>query len=621
MNRSLPFLYATCLTLTSPAAAQTVAAPQTVVFGDSSVEQGNLYSLPGHARPDTPYYSEGGFSRESNGPVWVEYIVPGIVPERGASAQSRNVNFAYSGATSGYGNIASDSRTGFSGQVDAWLARAAATGRKPASADLFVVAAGVNDFIRDLGERDLRDTSKEVIDNLSGNLGRMAAAGARTILVEDLPQFIHAPLFNDIVPPADRAKLEQTLKGLGDAHNAAQIAALAKLRTTLPPGTNLVTVKVSKLFDHIRAHAAELGFSNISSACYDAESGRLCSPNVAGQNAYLFFDDLHLTTKAQALQADYYGALLGQLGGSANLVQASIGLDIAAVLTGEAVAERGERHRLWAADASASGFAVVGDIRLDQQRRNGGVDVLGSRGDRRAYRLGLAYSDGDGWTTRIVGSRIESDLTHSQGRHDVGGWAVTASGERRFGALRLGASATHFWGDAEGTRFIPVARMTSSYGTKVAGTQAEFEAGVDLGSAELSLIPSAWARYDRATVDGYAETGNTGLEMAFGRTRQEALYAGAGVTIAYNGSKVFQPRLTAAWESRVAGSHGTVTGMLVDNSANPISARIGKGRRSAASVEPGLSIGFGNAVVLDLSGHQHLDAKDRGVRARLALAF
>ena len=240
--------------------------PATIVFGDSSAEQGNLYSLPGQQRPGAPYYTQGGFSRESNGPVWPEYLIPGIVAERGAGAGARNLNYATSGATSGRGNLVTPDAPGLTGQVDRWLARLASTGTRPGARDRVIVAAGVNDFIRDLGTRDLRETSREVIGNLSDNVERIARAGARRILVEDMPAFLQAPQFNDIVAPVDRADLDRVMAGLLATHNAAQVQAMAALNARLAD-TDIVTVKMSRLFDYARAHASELGFAVVNRAC------------------------------------------------------------------------------------------------------------------------------------------------------------------------------------------------------------------------------------------------------------------------------------------------------------------------------------------------------------------
>ncbi|WP_235019292.1 helix-turn-helix domain-containing protein [Tabrizicola flagellatus] len=136
------------------------AAADTFVFGDSSVEQGNLYARPGFDRTGSPYYEKDGFSRESNGPVWIEHLVPGIAPSAGAGAGARDINFAYSGATSGEDNIAGPvAGTGLDAQIDDFAAR----GLRGTADDLFVVAIGTNDFIRDLGTRERTETLLEIL--------------------------------------------------------------------------------------------------------------------------------------------------------------------------------------------------------------------------------------------------------------------------------------------------------------------------------------------------------------------------------------------------------------------------------------------------------------------------
>lgn len=616
MNIFCKALCASCLAILPLAPA----FADTIVFGDSSVEQGNLYALPGHARPGTPYYTKEGFSRESNGPVWIEYLVPTITPERGAASNARDINFAYSGASSGEGNIASDSRTGLTGQVDAWLARLAAGRQTPTASDRFIIAAGVNDFIRDLGARDLRETSAEVIANLSFNAERLSRAGSQTILVEDMPSFIAAPAFKDIVPPADRPALDEIMSGLRDEHNAAQLSALAKLNAALP-NTNIVTVKVSKLFEHIRANASALGFSNIDSACYDAETGALCNTSTAEQNRFLFFDNLHVTTRAQAIQAAYYGALLGQLEGEANRVPAVIARDIGDMIADEAQAERSERHRLWGANPAPQGVTIVGDMRLARDRQSQTGNMLASSSERRVYRLGVAYSDGEDWSVRLVGARIEGDSRHDSGKHELDGWGLTLAGERRWGALRLGASVGRLWGTAEGTRDIPVPLMQAQYRSKLGGRHVELEVGYDLSFGAFAFQPSAWLRYQRTSRTEYTETGDTGLEMAFDRQRTEAVVAGGALTMFWHGSDIVKPRITASFEQRVAGSEGALRGRLVDNSADAIVTRPDIGTEARVMIEPGLGLAISRSVLLDLSAHQRLGEGDRGARARLTVSF
>lgn len=601
---------------TQAGAGQLASSTPVYVFGDSAVEQGNLYALPGLERPDAPYYSKDGFSRESNGPVWVEYLAPGIQPVLGAAAGATRVNYAYSGATSGTDNIVGVAGTGLRDQVNAFAGQISAGAPRPSADALVVVAAGTNDFIRDLGEVDLRTTSSEVTGNLTAAVRQLAGLGARRVLVEDIPTFIHGPEFNNAVPAADRPQLVSTITQFMAAHNAAQTAALAKLNSELA-ATDVVTVKISKLFDHVRANAAALGFQVIDRACYNEAAGTLCSTDPAAQNAYLFFDNLHLTTKAQALQADYYRALLGQLSGTAHHTASGIAQDTAGTARAEAAAERSARRGIWLAPEVPNGFFAVGDASYTRVREGGD---LTARGNRQSYRFGVGHGDGESWTVRVVGARQQADIKHADSANDLAGWSVTAAGERRWGNLRLGAAVSHVWGEVEGMRRMPVALMAAEYEAKVSGVAAELEAGYLLRAGKLSVLPSAWARYERARIDDYAETGDTGLEMSFNKRTLEAVYAGASATLAYDLSPVIRPRLTASYERRLTRGGFNLQGQLVDNSADAITARVRPFAEYSAVVEPGLDVSVGKAT-LSLTGTARLDEPELGARARLMLRF
>lgn len=597
--------------------ASTQGTPKQIyVFGDSSVEQGNLYLTPGFDRTGSPYFDRDGFSRDSNGPVWIEYLAPDIRPYLKSIASANRVNFAYSGATSGTGNLVGLSGTGLLGQIDLFAARIASGSPRPGAGSVAVIAAGVNDFIRDLGEVDLRVTSSQVTANLTASARRLSALGVSRILVEDAPNFIVAPEFAGIVPPGDRPALVKIIGDFVEGHNAALIQELRKTNAELA-STDIVTVRVSKLFDHVRANAAALGFKVTDRACYDETSGTLCSRDPATQNEYLFFDNLHLTTRAQAIQADYYSALLGQLSGSAHTAPARLVRDVAETMRLEADNERANRRSAWLGDAVPSGLAMIGDLGVRQVRDSG---RLAARGDRTAFRVGLGVGDGSAWSARIVAAKQDSDLTTATGSAKLDGWSVTTAGERRWGDFRLGASATYYSAAADGTRRIPVALMKTDWSAGASGTSAELEAGYRYGKGDLLVMPSVWGRYERARVTGFAETGDTGLEMAYSNRNFEAVYAGIGATAAYRLSPSFVPRLTASYERRVTPADHVLTGELIDNSADPISAKVQPFRRQVASVEPGIDVALG-PVALSLNGSARLDRAEYGASARMTLAF
>lgn len=258
----------------------------------------------------------------------------------------------------------------------------------------------------------------------------------------------------------DQTRLDQPAAGAGTLPDPASLDAEC-LDDNVP---------INKLFDHILANGPALGFNVLDRACYDDETGALCSSDPAVQNSYLFFDRLHLSTRAQQLQARYYEALIDQLDGSANLVAGLAARDGLRQGADLVAAERAGRLSAWLSGAPAEpGFRAIAEVSHGREDLDATGATLAARTDRDAYRLGFAYADDEGHTYRAVATRYEDDTRHALGQHQLEGWAVTLGGERRFGPLRLGASVSHMSGDVTGQRDLPVALMSTRYSPKFSG--------------------------------------------------------------------------------------------------------------------------------------------------------
>jgi phospholipase/lecithinase/hemolysin len=592
-----------------------VAKDRTIatVFGDSGVEQGNLYALPGMARPDAPYYSKDGFSRESNGPVWVEYLVPDITPLLAADTATSHINYAFSGATSGSDNIATPVPSGLIAQVDAYAARRAGGAAAPGARDVFILAAGTNDFLRDIGQRDLSVTSSEVVGNVTASVKRHSALGAQTLIVEDVANFLAAPAFNNIVPASDRPALEKAVSSLLDSHRANQRTALRQALADTPAGVQIAVLPLQKLFAHVIANANALGFKVADRACYDETTGTLCSTDIAVQNSYLFFDSLHLTTSAQRIQALYYRALISQLDGGANMVPGRIISDTRHLNDVLATVDRQVRDRNWLATQATGGFEMIAD---------------GSVGTNRdTFRFGVGYGNGHGWTGRIMAARITgSSHFDGGGGHAQSAWGASISTENRFGRLRVSASIGGLWGRTrDGVRLIDVPLMQTHYGTRMSSYFADLSAGWVWTPGNWQIVPSVLLHTDQVHISGYRETGETGLEMGFQPITDTAYRAGAALIISHRSwtiSKIaVQPRLTIDYQRRLNTSFRAITGDLLDNVSRPITAVV----RTSAVNRPGISssllIGSGDRVQIELSGRQTIGLGDHALAARLIVHF
>jgi phospholipase/lecithinase/hemolysin len=254
---------AAILALTSFASAAPFS--NVFVYGDSLSDLGNIYNVSGHTIPMSPPYYNGRFS---NGPLAVEYLAN--------SLHSPLTSFAWGGATTGYGD-SGDGGTqmmvghlGLPGmllQVQGSLSSVAPF----APTSLFVVWGGPDDFITN------GSVAVGVADILT-IVGALQSVGATHILVPGMPDMGLTPAY------------------YGDpSATAFSFAFDQALQANLPHG---VTYFDTFGFMHyVVSNPGLFGFTDVTDPCLVGVTP--CS----NPNQYLFWDDLHPTTAADAILA------------------------------------------------------------------------------------------------------------------------------------------------------------------------------------------------------------------------------------------------------------------------------------------------------------------------------
>lgn len=244
--------------------------PAVVVYGDSLSDNGNLYAatlpITGGTPPSPPYY----MGRYSNGPVAVEQLA-GLL---GAPL----LDFAWAGATTGVGNIGDGGTQSSLGSFGLpGMLSEAATFHPPAglvSTSLFVVWGGADDF-------ESGGSVTVAVADIDAIVAGLRAAGATHILVPGLPDLGLTPEF------------------YGDAAATLYSEEFnAGLLATLPTGATYFNT--FGLLDSIVADPGAYGFTNVTQACLTTTS--VCSD----PSQYLFWDDVHPTTAADALLAEQF---------------------------------------------------------------------------------------------------------------------------------------------------------------------------------------------------------------------------------------------------------------------------------------------------------------------------
>ena len=257
--------------LASAAIANASSFSSVIVYGDSLSDNGNLYAatIPiDGGYPPAPYYN----GRFSNGPVAVEQLAAQLgVPL---------IDYAFGGATSGVGNeidggtqttLGADGIPGMLAELAAFHPPAALV---PTS--LFVVWGGANDF-------EIGGSVTVAVADIDAIVASLLASGATHILVPGLPDLGLTPEF------------------YGDAAATTYSEEFnAGLLATLPAGVTYFNT--FGFLDALVANPAEYGFTNVTQSCYTGTT--VCS----NPSQYLFWDDIHPTTTADAILAEQFEA-------------------------------------------------------------------------------------------------------------------------------------------------------------------------------------------------------------------------------------------------------------------------------------------------------------------------
>jgi cholinesterase len=244
--------------------------PAVIVYGDSLSDNGNLFAatIPfTGGTPPPPYY----MGRFSNGPVAVEQLA--------SLLGTPLIDHAFGGATTGFGNQADGGTQTSLGPLGIPGMLAELAGFPPPASltptALFVVWGGANDF-------EIGGSVAVAVGDIDAIVAQLQALGATHILVPGLPDLGLTPEF--MGQPSATLFSEQ--------FNAGLLA-------TLPSGVTYFDT--FDLLDSIVANPAAYGLTNVTQSCFDGVNAPCTNPS-----QYLFWDDIHPTTAADAILAEQF---------------------------------------------------------------------------------------------------------------------------------------------------------------------------------------------------------------------------------------------------------------------------------------------------------------------------
>jgi phospholipase/lecithinase/hemolysin len=283
-----------------PLRASATAISGLYVFGDSLSDTGNVYQASllaaGTGLPASPYF-EGRFC---NGYLWVDYLTKQLGLQidpvaQLASDQSRSINFAYGGATTGSSNTVNRALPGLQQELEQYTELLPQ--QKADANALYAIWIGANDYLpRGEGIGSATQTPRvgdiQPVANITKAIRSLYNLGARRFLVANLPDLGENPLAETLGQSTMQSLNRQTKQ-----HNQALNRELANLQQSLPQ-IQLIQLDVAQLF--AKAVLGQLSFTDVKTPCFDRTSGKVCS----NPDQHLFWDALHPTTAAHRYVAN-----------------------------------------------------------------------------------------------------------------------------------------------------------------------------------------------------------------------------------------------------------------------------------------------------------------------------
>jgi uncharacterized protein YhjY with autotransporter beta-barrel domain/phospholipase/lecithinase/hemolysin len=517
----------------APAQAQQV--DRIVAFGDSYVDDGNLFQILGF-NPAPQVYPTGRFSGGTNYVDTLSQIL-GVPVE----------NFGIGGALTGNTNTNGPGLPGFAFEYTSFLNGGG--GVFPTvdptfdENDLLVVSIGGNDarfYERNSGTlAGAPAAATTSVAQAKVGLDALVAAGAPTI------SFLagNTAILPEPIAPGGTA----IRNAFSTTFNSGIQPVLASYAAN---GTIVHYLDLTVIGQQIIADPTAYGLTS-AGACAPAPQ---CIANPAYANQFLFYvDNLHLTSAGFAIVGQYVAAQL----------QAPLTFQATAEL-GQDTARQFARtlgSRMDLGDgSSATGMQlfVVGDAfsrKVDESQRSDRFDVEGA---------GVTAGASFGFSGGRVGiaanySRPRARFAVDTARVKGDSWQLGGFAGFSAGAIVAQGYAGYGKDDLDIRREGVNERVTASADGDhwLAGAKLGFMAGM----GGLRVGPVAALDYTRASVDGYEESGDPALDLNVGKMRAKSLTGGIGGELRGDltaGGLRVRPFASAMLEKTLDGDRGTV---------------------------------------------------------------
>lgn len=528
------------------AGAAGLAAPSTeaaqfsnvVVFGDSLSDAGYYRPfLASLGLPPQVVATLGRFTTNP-GPIWAELVSEfyGVTP---AASNAGGSIFAQGGARVAQPSASTppgSAQRPVSTQIDEYLAT---NGGHADPNALYTVWAGANDIFQNLaalqaGAIDQATLQANVLGAATAEVGQVArlrAAGARYILVFNLPNIGATPAFAS-------SSASSAVTQLSAGYNTTLFSGLAAA------GIRAIPVDTFALLSEVAANPSSFGFTNITSfACgafppittASTVSSQFCGPtNLVAPDAaqtFLFADSVHPTSASHAIVAQFAESMIE-------------GPTQYSLLAETPLAMRAAHTRTLNDGLLTGRDAPVGKLSVFASGNGGSYDIDSGRGtagvnnDLSALSVGVTLRASDAFT---IGAAFGQDRADGDFGGNGGSFRTRENVVSLFGALHYGgfygtgvfAVSNIDFRDMRRNIVLGPQVRTASASTDGSNGSGFLSAGYDFQLGRLSIGPTVSVNFQNVTVNAFDEGGAGAANLHIAeQSRHSELWSG-GVRASY----------------------------------------------------------------------------------------
>ncbi len=519
-----------------------------VSFGDSLSDAGNIGLAPTAAGGLGGAFGPSQSFTTNPDPVMAEILALAFGQTQRASLAGGS-NFAWGGACSQTATGPTTPPCSAPGvpRLGAQITQHLGTGTANPNA-LYTVWMGANDIFGALPVWASAPATAQANAQIGGvtvasatvqQIGRLQAAGARNIVVLNLPNLGITPQFSS--GPLAAAGPLGTLASI--SYNGALSQGLSQL------GIGIIPINVFALVDEIRANPASFGFSNVTGVACATPSSLLCNPAnlvaAGANNTFLFADGVHPTGAAHRLLASVALATINAPAIVSLAPETAIAAydahsdTIRSALFGEYLGER-EDGTVRSYFSAGGGSGELAGGALSPTAETTAFNATGGANFRvnEAFTFGVAASIGN------------QNLDPTGGTIDGNSVLLSGYGVVNFDAFHINAILSG------GTTNVDIARnfamgpsvRIENGETDVDHLAAEFNVGYTFRTETLAHGPFVGAVWQEATVGAYSEDSVGATAMNFQEFTRESMVTRIGYQLKAD-FDALKPLVRVAWNS------------------------------------------------------------------------